>query len=157
MTTETDTAAREVTITRIIAAPRPRVWQAWTDPRDLATWWGPEGFTNPVCEADVRPGGALYILMRGPDGAEHPMQGVFREVVPHERLIFSFIPNDADGRPLIDGLTTVTFSDDQGGTKLTIHTRAVALAEIANRMLDGVNAGWTQSIDRLARLVAPAA
>ncbi len=59
-------AKRELNITRIFDAPRSLVFKMWTDPKHVAQWWGPKGFTNPVCERDVRPGGALRIVMRGP-------------------------------------------------------------------------------------------
>ena len=60
-------AEREITITRVFDAPRALVFQAWTDAKHLAQWWGPHGFTNPVCEIDPRPGGAIYIVMQAPD------------------------------------------------------------------------------------------
>ena len=72
---------RELVLTRIFDAPRAIVFKAWTDPQQLARWWGPKGFTNPVCELDPRVGGTLRIVMRAPDGQEHPMTGVFREIV----------------------------------------------------------------------------
>ncbi|WP_315834517.1 SRPBCC domain-containing protein [Bradyrhizobium prioriisuperbiae] len=137
---------RDITVTRLIAAPRAVVWQAWIDPQHLAKWWGPDGFTNPVCEVDARPGGAIHIVMRAPDGTDYPMRGIYRELVAPQRLVFNSWPVGNDGQPLIDGLTTVTFSEEQGGTKLTVHTRAVALVEAASRMLDHMEAGWTQSL-----------
>src|SRR5258705_11639360 len=88
MTAQADTKplTREVTITRLVGAPRELVFRAWTDPKHLAQWWGPRGFTNPVCEVDLRVGGALRIVMRAPNGTEYPMRGVFREIVAPERL-----------------------------------------------------------------------
>src|ERR1700722_19507303 len=129
---------REVVFSRTFEAPRSLVFKAWTDPKHVAMWWGPEGFTNPVCEMDVRPGGALRIVMRAPDGAEHPMIGVFREVVPPERLVFTNIAVDKAGNPLIDGLTTVTFAEHTGKTKLTVQTGAVGLVAAATQMLAGM-------------------
>ena len=96
-----DPNRRELTIRRTFAAPRALVWQAWTDPRQLAKWWGPHGFTNPVCEIDLRPGGAIHIVMRAPDGTDYPMRGEFREIVPPERLVFTNYPVD-ERRPPID-------------------------------------------------------
>jgi uncharacterized protein YndB with AHSA1/START domain len=148
---------RELTITRIFDAPRELVFAMWTDPKHLVRWWGPEGFTSPVCEVDARPGGALRIVMRAPDGTEHPMKGVFREVVRPERLVFTNMPVGSKDEPLADGLTTVTFDESNGRTTLTLHTRAAALVPLANRMLEGMSAGWNQSIDRLAALVSTAA
>ena len=74
-------AEREITITRIFDAPRALVFKAWTDAAQLAQWWGPKGFTNPVCEIDARVGGAIRIHMRAPDGAIYPMGGEIREIV----------------------------------------------------------------------------
>src|SRR5579862_8930953 len=91
-------AEREVTITRTFAAPRALVFKAWTDPQHLAQWWGPKGFTNPVCEFDARVGGALRIHMRGPDGTIYPMEGVIRELVTPERLVFSAAATDTAGK-----------------------------------------------------------
>ena len=145
---------RELVLTRIIDAPRELVFQAWTDPKHLAQWWGPKRFTNPVCEVDARPGGALRIVMRAPNGADYPMVGVFREVVAPERLVFTNIPVDAAGNHLADGLTTVIFAEQGGKTKLTVHTRAVGVAPIAARMLEGMEAGWTQSLERLEGYMA---
>jgi uncharacterized protein YndB with AHSA1/START domain len=149
---------REVTISRLIAAPRALVFKAWTDPMHLARWWGPRGFSNPVCEVDARVGGQLRIVMRGPDGTDYPMRGVFREVVAPQRLVFTNFPVDADDRPLMDGLTTVTFADEDGKgglkTRVTVVTRATGLAPVAAKMLDGMEAGWTQSIDRLEAYAA---
>jgi uncharacterized protein YndB with AHSA1/START domain len=150
-------AEREVTITRVFDAPRALVFKAWTDPRHLAQWWGPEGFTNPVCEFDAHVGGALRIHMRGPDGAVYPMKGVIREIVAPERLIFSSVAVDAAGKHLLEGLTTVTFAEQNGRTKMTMHTHAAAVAEIGVGYLQGMEAGWTQSIDRLEGLLTRAA
>ena len=80
---------REFVITRILDAPRALVFRAWTDPKHMAAWWGPQTFTNPTCELDPRPGGKWYIQMRGADGIDHPCQGVYREVAPPERLVFT--------------------------------------------------------------------
>ncbi len=150
-------AEREVTITRVFDAPRGLVFKAWTDAKQLAQWWGPQGFTNTVCEIDARAGGALRIHMRAPDGAVYPMKGVIQEIVEPERLVFTNIAVDAAGNHLLEGLTTVTFAEERGKTKLTMHTRAVAVAEAAVAYLQGMEMGWTQSIDRLAAFVARAA
>ena len=148
---------REVTITRIFNAPRAVVFRAWTDPVQLAQWWGPKGFTNPVCEIDVRIGGALRIHMRGPDGSIYPMKGEFREILPPERLAFTNIALDEAGTAILEGFTTVTFADDDGKTRLTLHTRARAVVDKAAAYLQGIEMGWTMSIDKLEALLTPAA
>jgi len=117
---------------------------------------GPHGFTNPVCEMDVRSGGALRIVMRAPDGTDYPMKGIFREIVAPERLVFTNIAVDAAGNHLLEGLTTVTFTAQGGKTKLTLQTSAVGMVAGAARMIEGMEAGWMQSIDRLAAHVARA-
>jgi len=142
-----------VTLTRVFDAPRALVWKAWTDPKKMAQWFGPRGFTNPVCELDVRVGGRLRIVMRGPDGNDYPMKGVFREVVVPERLAFTNIAIDKDGRHLLEGETTVTFAESDSKTTLTLRTRAVGLVPIATQMLAGMEAGWMQSIDKLEEFV----
>ena len=146
-------AEREITITRTFDAPRAVVFKAWIDAKALAQWWGPKGFTNPVCEIDPRVGGALRIHMRSPDGSIYPMKGEIREIVPSERLVFTNIAVDAAGSPIIDGLTTVTFADEGGKTKLTLHTRGSAVADYAAAYLQGMEMGWTQSIDKLQAML----
>src|SRR3984893_18896000 len=146
-------AERELTLTRVFNAPREAVFKAWTDPQQLAKWWGPKGFTNPVCEVDLKPGGALKIVMRAPDGGEYPMQGVFREILPPSRLVFTNIAVDKDGNHIIEGLTTVTFAEEGGRTKLTLQTSGVAVVDYAAAYLQGMEAGWTQSLEKLEALV----
>ena len=81
-----DTATHDLTLTRILDAPRELVFRVWTDETHLARWWGPSGFTNPVCEIDVRVGGAWRIVMRAPDGTEYPCQGVYLEIIPNKPI-----------------------------------------------------------------------
>ena len=85
--TPNDDITYDLHLDRTLEAPRALVWEAWTDPAQLAGWWGPEQFTIPRCEADVRPGGQLRIDMQGPDGTVYPMNGTFAEVVEPERLV----------------------------------------------------------------------
>src|SRR5690349_7181904 len=99
---------------------------------------------------DLRPGGALRIVMRGPDGVDYPTTGVFREIVEPERLVFTNIALDEQGNHVLEGLTTVTFAEHGGKTKLTLQTGAVGLTVDAAPKLAGMEAGWTQSLDRLA-------
>lgn len=142
-----------VVLTRVFDAPRALVWRAWTDAKMMAQWFGPRGFTSSVPQLDVRVGGTLRIVMHGPDGNDYPMKGVFREVVPPERLVFTNIAIDNDGNHLLEGETAVTFAERDGKTVLTLKTHAVGLVPIAPQMLAGMEAGWTQSIDKLEELV----
>jgi uncharacterized protein YndB with AHSA1/START domain len=142
---------REIVIRRLFDAPAEVVFEAWTNPEQLAQWWGPEDFTNPVCELDVRVGGDWRIVMRAPDGAMYPCRGVYLEIVAPERLVFTNIAMDDEGTPVLDGLTTVTFEEADGKTKLTLRTSAVALVPGAVEKLAGMDTGWSMSLDRLAR------
>ena len=144
---------RDVTLTRVFDAPPELVWMAWTDPRHLAQWWGPKSFTNPVCELDLRQGGAIRIDMRAPDGTIYPMTGTFEEIIPPERLVFTSVARDTNGNPLLEGRNVVTFEDIGGKTRVTVRSRAVGIAPIAPQMLAGMEAGWTQSLQKLAELV----
>jgi uncharacterized protein YndB with AHSA1/START domain len=145
---------RSIVITRIYDAPPKVVFRAWIDPAPLASWWGPKGFTNPVCETDPRVGGHWRIVMRGPDGTEYPCGGVYREIAEPHRLTFTNCPSSADGKVVLNGLTTVVFEDMGGRTKLTLMTCATAMVDYAAAFLKGMEAGWSQSLDRLAMRMA---
>ena len=147
----------ELIIEYIINAPREKVFMAWIDPKQLAKWWGPELFTNPVCELDVRPGGAIRVTMRGPDGQDYPMGGVFQEIVKPERLVFTttaFV--DKKGNAELENLNSVTFENLPGEkTKLTLRAviRKSTPAMIAGP-LKGMEAGWTGSFVKLSKMFA---
>jgi uncharacterized protein YndB with AHSA1/START domain len=146
----------ELTITRTFAAPRALVFAAWTDAKHLAQWWGPHHYTNPVCEIDPRVGGKLRIDMRAPDGATHRMDGVIREIITPERLVFE---NSVDvaGRRMLEGHVTVTLAEENGKTKMALDVRAAVFADEALAWLAGMNEGWGQSIERLEAFVARSA
>lgn len=162
-------AADEFLISRLLAAPRALVFKAWTDPKHMAQWWGPKEFTNPVCEMDLRPGGAHRVVMRGPDGAEYPIKGVYREIVVPERLVMTLDCSEHpaawhdlvnpkrrkdDRNPAGIMLQTVTFDDLDGKTRLTIRTRFDSTA-IRDAMLKiGMTEGWTESLNRLEQHLA---
>jgi uncharacterized protein YndB with AHSA1/START domain len=152
-TSETPPIERQVVLTRIFDAPRELVYRMWTEPEHMARWWGPDCFTNPVCEMDVRPGGALRIVMRGPDGSEYPMTGTFREVAPPERLVLLTVARDGEEKPLLENLISVTFATEGERTKLTVQSEATGLVPIAAQMLAGMEEGWSQSLVRLAALL----
>lgn len=138
----------ELVITRIIDAPRETVFKAWTDPKQVAQWWGPHGFTNPVCELDVRHGGAIRIDMRGPEGTVYPMTGVYQEIVEPKRVVFTSAALGKEGNPLFEVLNAVTFAEQSGKTTLTLQARVVKATADAP-YLEGMEAGWTQSLERL--------
>jgi len=136
-------------ITRVFDAPRELVFKAWTDTRHMAQWWGPKGFTNPVCELDVRAGGAIRIHMRAPNGVVYPMSGLFEEITEPERLVFVSSALDEHGNSMFDLRNTVTFTEQRGKTVLTLQARVIKATAQAPQYLKGMEAGWTQSLDRL--------
>jgi uncharacterized protein YndB with AHSA1/START domain len=146
--------ARELVITRVFDAPRSLAFRAWVDPNHLAQWWGPHGFTNPVCELEARPGGAIRIHMRAPDGVVYPMTGVYREVAEPERLVFTSVALDEAGDPLFEVLNVVTFAEQGGKATLTLQARVLKTTAKATPYLAGMEAGWTQSLERLESHVA---
>jgi uncharacterized protein YndB with AHSA1/START domain len=142
---------RELVINRTFDAPRALVFKVWTDPQHLAQWWGPSGYTNPVCEVDLRPGGAIYIEMTGPDGVMIPNKGIFREVTPPERLVFTtFAFEDEQGNPQLEVLNTVTFTENNGKTHLTLRAVVMQATMEVAVPLSGMEQGWNESLDRLA-------
>lgn len=144
----------ETTLTRVLKAPRERVWAAWTDPVRMAQWWGPKGFTNPVCELDVRPGGRIWIVMRAPDGSDHPMSGVFEDVAPPRRLVFVGSPQDDKGFAYASNIITATFAETAGGgTLLTVHSKVTELIDLGPDIEREAEQGLSQSLDRLADLM----
>lgn len=144
----------EVVITRIFDAPRELVFKAWTDPKHLAQWWGPNCFTNPLCELDARPGGAILIHMRGPDGVIYPMKGIYREVVEPERLVYTnLVFEDEQGNPQLVVLTTVTFAEHDGKTKLTVLEEVIKATPEVEAALAGMEEGMNQSLDRLTEFL----
>jgi uncharacterized protein YndB with AHSA1/START domain len=148
-----------ITLTKKISAPRERVWEAWVNQDQVQQWWAPNGFTNPVCEVDARVGGELSIVMLAGDGMgsmngmRAPMKGVFTEVVENEKLVFTNIALDDNGNYLLEGLTTVTFEDLDGNTKLTVHTGAEGTAPGVEQMLGGMEMGWNQQLEKLAKFL----
>ena len=155
--TAADTSAsdRELVLTRIIDAPREKLFRAWTEPALLKQWFAPAPYATPVAETDVRPGGASLIVMRGPDGNEFPNRGVYLEVVKNERLVFT----DAYVRawePSEKPFMTVilTFEDQGGKTKYTARVRHWSVADRETHEKMGFHPGWGQCADQLAALVA---
>jgi uncharacterized protein YndB with AHSA1/START domain len=140
--------------TRVFDVPREVVFRAWTDRDQLQRWWGPKGFTNPVCEVDVRPGGAIRIDMRAPDGTVYPMTGTFIEIVEPERLVFISSALDRNGEPLFELLNTVTVAEEAGKTRLTVTASVSKTKPDAARYLAGMEPGWSQTLDRLGDRLA---
>ena len=148
----TQTEERELVITRVFDAPRSLVFKAWTEPEHLARWWGPRGFTTPFCEMDVRPRGAFRFGMRSPQGTDHWLRGVFREIVEPERLVCTWAWEDEEGKPGHETLLTVTFAEHDGKTRLTL--RQAVFESVTSR--DAHHDGWASSLDCLAEYLTSA-
>jgi uncharacterized protein YndB with AHSA1/START domain len=142
-----DTADREITATRIFDAPRELVFDAWTDPQQIAQWWGPNGFTNTIHTMDVRPGGAWDLIMHGPDGRDYPNKIIYREVVRPERLVYDHI----SGPPFH---VTVTFEAVGEKTRLNMQM-LFETAAVRDRTVKefGAIEGLNQTLGRLEQLV----
>ena len=144
---------RVLVLERTFTAPRRLVFEAWTDPRHVTRWWGPDGFTLPTCEMDFRAGGAYRFCMRAPDGSDHWVWGVYREIIAPERLVFTWHREDEEGlRCGLANLVTVTFVEHDGRTTLTLHH--APFQTVADR--DDHRGGWTQCLGRLGNFVSPA-
>lgn len=147
---------RELVLRRVFEASRRVVFKAWTEPQRLAQWWGPNGFTNPVCEFDARPDGAIRIDMRGPDGVVYPMTGTVREIVAPDRLTLVCTALDEQRRAVLEVLNTATFTEHAGKTTLTVRARVLAATAEADPYLAGMEQGWSESLDRLDTLLRSA-
>jgi uncharacterized protein YndB with AHSA1/START domain len=145
---------QELVLTRVFDAPRKLVFKAWTDPKCVAMWWGPHHFTNPVCELDARPGGAILIHMRSPDGMVYPMTGTFQAVSAPERIVFTSAALDDKGNPMFEVQTTVTFAEEGGKTKQIMRARVIKTTPQAALYIAGMEQGWTQSLERLTTYIA---
>lgn len=168
---------REAILTRIISAPRELVFDAWTKAEHLSQWFGPHGFTT-TAETDPRVGGKFRITMHGTDalgpefaGQDYPMKGVYKEFVPPERLVYTSdlsehpeqwkkqikeacgSPNDVD---VLQGVTTVTFEESDGKTKVTIRYTFASEAIRDGYLKTGMKEGWGECLDRLEELVEKA-
>jgi uncharacterized protein YndB with AHSA1/START domain len=144
------TADRELVFMRVFDAPRRMVWEAWTDPKQVALWWGPKGFTTTIDEMDVRPGGVWKLVMHGPDGTDYPNKSIFTDVVPNERLRFR-LSGGKQGGPAAQFEMTATFEDDGDKTRLTMRlVFASTEARYENVREYGSIEGARQTLERLA-------
>jgi uncharacterized protein YndB with AHSA1/START domain len=156
---------RRIVLTRTFAAPRALVWAAWTRPEMLMRWWGPEGFTAPVCKVDLRVGGTYLFCMRSPDGRDTWSTGVYREIAEPERLVCTDAFADEKGNVVpashygMEGdwpaelLFTVTLREQEGRTTLTLEHLGIPEGELVRLTAEG----WNGSFDKLARAVEGAA
>jgi uncharacterized protein YndB with AHSA1/START domain len=147
----------EIVIRRTLDAPRQLVFQMFTEPRHLAQFWGPKVTHVSVCEVDARVGGAFRVDMTGEDGAVYSCTGTYREIVPPERIVYA--ATTADDNPCGGGLpprsvVTISFANENGKTRITIHAKLQSRAAVEAAIAGGFSMGWNDSLDRLAALLA---
>ena len=157
MPPQTETAPiedRELVLTRLIDAPPDKLFRAWTDPALLVQWFAPLPWTTASAELDVRPGGASLVVMRSPDGTEFPHRGVYLEVVPKRRLVFTDAYTAA-WEPASKPFVTVilTFEPEAGQTRYTARARHWTVADRETHEKMGFHQGWSQTTDQLTALV----
>jgi len=163
MTKNTVNETERMVVTRVFDAPRALVWKAWTDPKYVMQWWGPKGFTAPLCETDFRVGGKFRCCMRTPDGQEFWNGGEYHEIVLHEKIVYSMYFSDSKGNKVepeqlgieheaIEGANDVVIFEDfgNGQTKLTL----IGNETMENAKNSGQLEGWDQILDKVAAVVA---
>ena len=158
VSTSQKSETRSLVIEREFDAPRELVWRAWTEPEHFKMWWGPKDFTAPSIQMDVRVGGKFLWCMQGKDGKQYWTTGVYREIVPPERLVYTDafsdengnrIPASQHGLPfdwLDELMVTVTLEEIGGKTKMTLTHTGIPAGEMSDMTL----AGWNESFDKLA-------
>jgi uncharacterized protein YndB with AHSA1/START domain len=138
-----------IVITRVFDAPRRLVFEAWTKPEHLMRWWGPRDLTFSVCEMDFRPGGAWRFVLRR-DGNDYGFGGEYREILPPERLVYTF---RFDGAPDAEAVETLIFVEKDGKTILTNTMLHTSVENRDAHVQSGMEEGVLQTMDRLAELL----
>ena len=149
MTTET----HELMLTRLIDAPRAALYRCWTEPDLIKQWFTPRPWTTPVVEIDVRAGGSSRMIFRGPEGQEFPNTGLYLEVVPNEKLVFTDAYTEAwvpSAKPFMTG--TITFADEGGKTRYTAVVTHWTAENKAQHEQMGFHEGWGKATDQLEAL-----
>ena len=141
---------KQFALTRRIAAPREAVWAAWTDPGAFRQWMGPVGWEIAECTIDLRPGGRWSTTQRSPDGGLHPTGGRYLVVDPPGHLGFNWVLTAPDGTVVMEAEHHVRLVPRQGGTELSIEIRILTAGPGSETFVDGVSAGWTGTLGKLA-------
>jgi uncharacterized protein YndB with AHSA1/START domain len=141
----------ELVITRVFDAPRELVFEAMTKPEHVRQWWGPRGFTLPVCEIDLRVGGAWRYVSRDPNGQEFAFSGVYKEIVPPERVVTT---EGWEAMPGHEYVATMTLEEIDGKTKMTNRLRYQSVEDRDGHLQSGMEGGMRETLDRLAELLA---
>jgi uncharacterized protein YndB with AHSA1/START domain len=153
--TTSDAALHELVITRLIPVPRHKLFRCWTEPALITQWFTPPPWTTVHAETDVRAGGCSLIVMQGPDGTQMPNRGVYLEVVPNERLVFTDAYTSAwvpSAKPFFTCI--LTFEDEAGQTRYTARARHWRAEDCSAHEAMGFHQGWGIATDQLAALAA---
>jgi len=150
----TNFAPFEVSLTRHFEAPIERVFDAWTQPALLAQWWGPDSYTNPVCEVNSQTGSAIRIVMVDAEGREHRIGGTLHKVEAPTQLEFTTLAfYDEAGTPQMECYNTVTFLENEGLTEVSVHARVVRAEPAIAPVVASLEITWTQSLECLDSLM----
>jgi uncharacterized protein YndB with AHSA1/START domain len=141
---------QDLVITRVFDVPRKLVFKMWTDNKLVKTWWGPKGFTNPVCQLDPKENGAIRIIMQGPDEMRYPVSGIFLEIKEPERLVFITRKEDEEGNMEVEIENTVSFLEEGEKTRMIFKAVVLRTTPEGAEACKGMSLGWNQSLDRLA-------
>ncbi len=163
MAKDTASDVQRMVVERIFDAPRELVWKAYTDPKYVQQWWGPNDFTSPSCRSDFRVGGTFLYCMRTPDGQDYYTGGEFHEIVPHERIVYSMYFADEHGNKMapeqlgieheaIEGAHDIVLFEDlgDGRSKITM----IGNEPMESARTSGQLEGTKQSLDKLAAVVS---
>lgn len=148
-----------VRIERVFDAPVELVWKMWTDPEMMKKWWGPNHYSAPTVEIDLRVGGKSVLAMQGPDGNIMYSGGVYKEIIPLKKIVTSDSFTDKDGNPISPAEVgmpdfpqemevTLTFEEKEGKTYMLLVHKPVD-GTISENMIKSMNEGWSQSFDKL--------
>ena len=147
---------RELVLTRIIDVPREKLYRCWTEPELMKQWFAPKPYETPVVKIDLRAGGSSLVVMKSPEGQEIPCPGIYLEVIPNEKLVFTdaftsaWVPSQ---KPFM--VATVTFEDLGGGkTRYTAVARHWSKEDRETHEKMGFHEGWGLCADQLAKLAA---
>ena len=153
---------KEITIVKVYDAPLERVWQAWTDPKELMQWWGPDNVTIPECEVDLKVGGKFYIVMEaggamGPyKGTKWPMLAQFTAIEPNSKISYSAQAwtEGMKEDTLIDQTTEIVMTEEGGKTKVEIKAAILKTGPKAGMAVQGMEAGFTQQLEKLTTFLS---
>ena len=144
--TVTTPSDRQIVMTRVFDAPRDLVFEAHTSCEHMSRWWGPRKYEVSSCEMDFRPGGAWRFVLRGPDGEVPGFRGEFREIVPPERIVWTF---EWEGMPGHVSVDTLTLEEQDGKTTLTATSVFDSVEDRDGMLESGMESGAAETYDRL--------